>query len=154
MAYGTVDGSVGPKTGNWEAKPGVDQCVLIDVGGVFGTAEFFTGGYCRRAAEQGLLSPEGWGLEDAGEDEAEGGGGSGYGEGPPTGADEISKLFDGKKWGVRVRLWAKGQTLAVKVGDDFRVFDFTNGDMVGVVDAIIKYITQKAWLPIRWGGGL
>ena len=92
----------------------------------------------------------GWEDGDAGEDEIEGGGGSG----PPTGSDEIEYLFDGEKWGVRVRIWAKGYRLGIWYGDkpaDFYVYDFTNGDMVDGVARIIEYI-KAAGEPPAWSG--
>lgn len=144
MAYGTVDGSVGPKTGNWEARPGADECVLIDVDGVLGTAEFFTGGYCRRAEQQGLLSSEGWGLEDdPGDDETEGGGGGG-GEGPPTGSDEIRLVFDAWFFRHHIRVWTYGLVARIKVGDEEAFVEMPN--LNTLVDAV-------ADIKRKYGGG-
>ncbi len=96
---------------------------------------------------------------DPGGGETMSGGGSGYGSGPPTGSDEIEYLFDGEKWGLRVRIWASGYRLGIWYGEkpaDFYIYDFTNGNMVEAVSRIIEYVKTVTDKPadFYYGGGL
>ena len=130
MAYGTVEGSVGPKTGHWETKPGVDECVLIDVDGVLGTAEFFTGGYCRRAEEQGLFGGGEFDLFERDDD------GGGYYE-PPTGANEIQLVFSKEIGGHHVRIWTYGLLIRVSISGEDRFYRLPDiNRLVLLIDAI------------------
>ena len=58
--YGTVDGSLGAKTGEWYAleadASGSPRCYVLAANQYASNSwRTFTGGYCRRAKEQGLL---------------------------------------------------------------------------------------------------
>ena len=58
--YGTVDGVIGAQTGEWTAlEPdgrGSPRCYVVQANQFSSNStRFFTGGYCRRAKEQGLL---------------------------------------------------------------------------------------------------
>jgi len=57
--YGTVGGSIGEQTGVWSATPEMrlaGRCqVLLATRHASNTTRYFTGGYCRRAGDLGLL---------------------------------------------------------------------------------------------------
>jgi len=59
VGYGTVGGSIGEQTGVWSATPEMrlaGRCqVLLATKHASNTTRYFTGGYCRRAADLGLL---------------------------------------------------------------------------------------------------
>lgn len=63
--YGTVLGHQGAFTGTWSRSPGKpgDSCnVLYATPRGSNTTRYFTGRYCRAAAEQGLIEPFGGGM--------------------------------------------------------------------------------------------
>ena len=59
--YGTVDGSLGAFTGQWEVTEGKagDSCHVIQAGPSSSAGwKMFTGSYCRNARAAGLLPPQ------------------------------------------------------------------------------------------------
>jgi len=53
---------------------------------------------------------------DPGGGETMGGGGSGYGEGPPDGSSQIRLMLDADFKGVRIRVWTYELLVRIKVG--------------------------------------
>lgn len=93
---------------------------------------------------------------DAGSGETQGGGGSGHGTGPPTGANELQVVYTGLKFGVPVKIWTKGNELAIRVGrhngeNVVQFWDFSNGNLVDAVARAITWI-EKAHKTIPGSG--
>ena len=91
--------------------------------------------------ETGREQPQNWAL-DPGGGETFSGGGSGYGEGPPDGSNQIKVVYRGKHLGHQVQILAKGKQLGIKVGDKFQVVEFPDvNQMVLAAAALTKRVS-------------